>query len=438
MDNLGEYNLLIKKFVVGCKECDKNFTKTETTEIRALHKWIDFKDTDWGMSKYSSDRTQYIAYLEIIELNEFKGIVNDIYKNYVTKYPYSTKKDFIDQVFRHTIYDLEQFLERDLLWLWATPEEDIYTYYTCFLSSEKQFVDFAINNKYEIEHYRQYYRAVLEFLKSFEGQDNLVLKQNADSNYSNSLYDEIFKVNKENADSLKYKYDLNQFDHNYILNSFRPIIQINHITPAALKTEIEQRQNDFLKTNGFFDEQIFQRETTDLLLFSLNNYLNCITRGKATIWDKYKNDYFHKLKFDGDANETLIISEKDQNQLEYFMKEMKSIVTQYQKRTDKLLSQQTSELSDLITHENNSKIVQGIKIQYKNIKGKQLKLLLLALQQLDLLPENRIAKKFYDRCKTEFDWDIASYNAMNGYDFNSTTDTPDLDNKKKYIKTLMI
>mgnify|MGYP003636270025 CR=1 FL=1 len=183
MDNLGEFNLFIKQFVIGCKECNKDFTKTETTEIEAAHKWIEYKDNNRDMGKYRSERTQYIAYLEIIELNEFKGIVNDIYKNYVTKYPYSTKKDFIDQVFRHTIYDLEQFLERDLLWLWATPEEDSYTYYTCFLSSEKEFVDFAINNKYEIEHYRQYYRAVLEFLKSFEGQDNTLLQQKDKSKY---------------------------------------------------------------------------------------------------------------------------------------------------------------------------------------------------------------------------------------------------------------
>ena len=199
MDNLGEYNLLIKQFVVGGKECDKNFTKTETTEIRALHKWIDFKDTDWGMSKYSSDRTQYIAYLEIIELNEFKGIVNDIYKNYVTQYPYSTKKDFISQVFRYTIYDLEQILEMNLIWLSEAPNENSYTYYTSFLRAQNEFVDFAINNQYKIEHYRQYYRAVLEFLKSFEKQDNKLLQ----AEKRPELEDTNFVVFENNFDNIQ-------------------------------------------------------------------------------------------------------------------------------------------------------------------------------------------------------------------------------------------
>ena len=93
-------------------------------------------------------------------------------------------------------------------------------------------------------------------------------------------------------------------------------------------------------------------------------------------------------------------------------------------------------LSDLITHEKNIEIVEGIKTQYKNIKGKRLKLLLMALQDLNLLPKERIAQKFYDCCKAEFGWNIASYPAMNDYKFNDTIDKNELDSMKKYIETL--
>lgn len=93
-------------------------------------------------------------------------------------------------------------------------------------------------------------------------------------------------------------------------------------------------------------------------------------------------------------------------------------------------------LSDLITHKNSVKIVECIKIQYKNIKGKQLKLLLLAFQGLGLLPKERIAKKFHDCCKDEFNWNIASYNAMNGYSFNNVTDNDVLTEMKQYIETI--
>lgn len=91
-------------------------------------------------------------------------------------------------------------------------------------------------------------------------------------------------------------------------------------------------------------------------------------------------------------------------------------------------------LSDLITHEKSVEIVKSIKIQYKNIKGKRLKLLLLAFQELELLPKERIAFKFHDCCKIEFEWDISSYNAMNGYTFNKGIDNDEIIAMKEYIK----
>ena len=100
-------------------------------------------------------------------------------------------------------------------------------------------------------------------------------------------------------------------------------------------------------------------------------------------------------------------------------------------------TKQNNKLSDLITHQKSIEIVEGIKIQYKNIKGKQLKLLLLALQELHLLPKERIAQKFYDSCKCEFNWDVASYNAMNGYNFNDVTDSVEFNNMKQYLETLI-
>lgn len=100
-------------------------------------------------------------------------------------------------------------------------------------------------------------------------------------------------------------------------------------------------------------------------------------------------------------------------------------------------TQKEKTLSDLITHQNSVEIVEGIKIQYKNIKGKRLKLLLLALQELNLLTNERIAQKFYDYCKAEFDWDVASYPAMNDYKFNEYTDKIELDNMKKFLEKII-
>lgn len=94
-------------------------------------------------------------------------------------------------------------------------------------------------------------------------------------------------------------------------------------------------------------------------------------------------------------------------------------------------------LSNLVTHINSVGIIEGVKIQFKNIKGKNLKLLFLALQELGLLPKERMAQKFYDCCKEEFNWDIASYNAMNGYNYNEVVDKDVYNSMKEYLTTLI-
>ena len=94
-------------------------------------------------------------------------------------------------------------------------------------------------------------------------------------------------------------------------------------------------------------------------------------------------------------------------------------------------------LSKLITHKNGVEIVKEIKIKYKNIKGKRLKLLLLALQEIDLLPNTRIGKKFHECCKNEFEWSIGSYAAMNDYKFNEYTDKDELENMNQFLNSLI-
>jgi len=60
---------------------------------------------------------------------------------------------------------------------------------------------------------------------------------------------------------------------------------------------------------------------------------------------------------------------------------------------------------------------------------------LLAFQDLGLLPKERIALKFHGYCRNEFDWDISSYNAMNGYSYNKNIDKVEFNSMKQYIET---
>ena len=96
-----------------------------------------------------------------------------------------------------------------------------------------------------------------------------------------------------------------------------------------------------------------------------------------------------------------------------------------------------SKLSELICSEKSDLIVEGIRLQYRNIQGKRLKLLLMALQDLKLIPNDRAALKFHTFCKNEFVWDVGSYQAMNDYNYNNFIDATEYSEMKNYIENIV-
>jgi hypothetical protein len=93
-------------------------------------------------------------------------------------------------------------------------------------------------------------------------------------------------------------------------------------------------------------------------------------------------------------------------------------------------------LSDLITHNNSLSIVDELKVQYKNIKGKRLKLLFLTMQELGLIPLDRTQAKFHSLSKIEFG-DIGSYEAFRKIKFNVWTDKDEVSQMKIFLVKIM-
>lgn len=168
---LRNVNLFVSHFVTGTITVNRKFTKTETFEIEALHKWLDFKNNDSITNKYHTYNTRFIKFLEIIDIEIFKKITENLYQSYYKEYPYSTKSDFIKHFFDYTIFDLKRFLKLDLEFLGKAPNENNYLFYTAYDHRKKDFLDFAINSKLDTEHYKQYYRAILKYLETFENNN---------------------------------------------------------------------------------------------------------------------------------------------------------------------------------------------------------------------------------------------------------------------------
>ena len=197
MEHLGNRSLFTSHFVLGGKEADRKFTKTKTDVLEALHKWLNFKDNDQGMENYSSLRTRSVDFLEIIELETFKEITQELHRLYCLEYPYSSRKDFLEHVFEYTIHDLKRFLELDLICHGEVLNDKTYCFYSHFIDDAKQFKDFAISGEKEIEYYQQYYRAVLNYLKSFEEEEETTIAARASKNQPPELetpatFEELF------------------------------------------------------------------------------------------------------------------------------------------------------------------------------------------------------------------------------------------------------
>lgn len=209
-----------------------------------------------------------------------------------------------------------------------------------------------------------------------------------------------FKIERLNQLDFKTKTDVIK-EHLRVIELFTNSTQPSPFIIALLKPIIWIKDSDYLPT--------------------LINYQQNILR----TYDEFKSDF--NFNNSPPFNAAILFNYKDA---------LNKIIKENNPLQPKIKPEQKNKLSDLITHINKVEIVENLKIHYWNIKGKRLKLLLMAFQHLDLLPKERIAQKFYNCCKNEFDWNIASYNAMNGYNYNEKTDKDELNSMKKYLETL--
>ena len=195
-----------------------------------------------------------------------------------------------------------------------------------------------------------------------------------------------------------------------IADEFKDIDLSKLIENIALSFETNKKR--FSELTGKSIKEVFLKEQIELYTYANHRFNR---------FGDYANEMFNKYQ-------PVFIEA-----LEYWKTEFQNLKA----LPPQPIAKQNDKLSDLITHQKSVEIVEGIKNRYKNIKGKRLKLLLLALQELNLLPKERIAKKFYNCCKAEFGWDVATYPAMNDYQFNEYTDKIELDNMKKFLEEII-
>jgi hypothetical protein len=253
-------------------------------------------------------------------------------------------------------------------------------------------------------------------------------------------------------------------DHffNEFYNSDKQWTYTHYDSPKNVINVIIDGNRIIEKAKDFFEMNLFREEEIKLLI---ENIVPRIQKFGSSAIEQYSQSddgfraHIEEIKIariNSDITEELIINKieyfsvKNQDLINvllnlraYLLKEIESLYSNNNKNLPPQQNETKKEqespitLSSIITHSKSNEIVESIKVQYKNIKGKRLKLLLIAFQHLELLPKERISKNFHDCCKNEFEWNISSYNAMNGYDFNKETDNIEVENMKQYLEKMI-
>lgn len=379
-------------------------------------------------------RFRPIISLKELSVNDFENLLEEEKNDFIKK-----RGKFMIDIFKRNyleslIYDLEEYLDNI-----KKGKNKIYdfvngTYFHWFkLELDKKYYTLLLSNKDETD-LEIYFIDLLNCIKSFISKNENLMPQKKEDNFQDDLLNFSITVCSIPLDEL----------------SIQRLLYLD-----------EELQDEFTISNCFLMQDLFinaNENYTNAVLQNLSKAIqtNCgnnINLESVNIPENFGYGYT-AIKNEEEKriskiyeNYKIIPPQQDQFKiiwLKTFIQDLKKIdftireILQLPQPTQETTPVKESEtLSDLITHLNSVEIVEKIKIQYKNIKGKSLKLLLMAFQDLDLLPKERIASKFHKACKNEFNWNIASYNAMNNYEFNPNIDKKELEQKKSYLKSII-
>jgi hypothetical protein len=316
-------------------------------------------------------------------------------------------------------------------------------------------------SKYAVENYGiedgQVEEFVTQFIEVVENPLTLIeILEDFLSSFSNDQLevDKLFGYQRWSFISLRfyffkffYEYPISDKDAiNDILMLYKPMLE-EHKNYWANKYCVLPESNE---TNKQFDlkfklEQII--EGFNILTKKIKNadnhkhilsdfdksLINDLLIMLGNVNDHFSNSQVEKVNINI-YNSLVYIKEQvsDKNDIQYINK-LISLFEDHSKDD----GNEAENLASLICHKDSQEIVDSIKVKYRNIGGKRLKILLLSFQDLALLPKDNIASKFHRLCKKEFDWDIKSYSAMNDYKYNNQIDDDEKTAMLTFIKDII-
>jgi hypothetical protein len=130
---------------------------------------------------------------------------------------------------------------------------------------------------------------------------------------------------------------------------FNPTIIINNFTKLELNSQLTRLKNQFIKTNGIFNIEIFIRDEMESIQSYISEYRNLISNAKHLGQLKRYNLFQIQTELDINSNyDTLLLSELNQIQLELHFKMILETFEEFEAETTKL---ETTDKSDSIKYQ---------------------------------------------------------------------------------------
>ena len=150
-----------------------------------------------------------------------------------------------------------------------------------------------------------------------------------------SLTDTFFKEIpfKDFINSISDNTPLNKFDSNqeYYKSRYDNFFQLTNISETELKQVINSFKTKFIEDNGSFDEEVFRNSYSfgiNKFIDEIQDHLNTLSKGKAHTIERCNNKFIHhfELSLDVTSSKTIIISNKDIDQIHLYFKTIKNTI----------------------------------------------------------------------------------------------------------------
>jgi len=151
-------------------------------------------------------------------------------------------------------------------------------------------------------------------------------------NISN-LTEFVYQINGRSSDDLAKEFDFDEFEEEIIRRTFCPIITLYEIDVDSIIAKTIDFKEEFINYYKEFDIDIFKREHLGWFEYEIKKFLSVVKRGKFNVWDIKKGKYFYHLKLDSEIDtpnhQTLLITEKDEIQLEFYFKKIIAFIESF-------------------------------------------------------------------------------------------------------------